>query len=246
MGFVTSVSVIQSKKLQTFVPGQTVTLSCNISEFNGNHFYWFKQSLGEGPTCIVNHFAGSQSEFYGHFKIDKRFKTEKNGNLFTLIIFNTMSNDTGMYYCAVRDYDGIVFGNGVFLTYKDLKHQHYIKEVVSQDQPQDNLKWKELLHPGNNVTLQCAVVSESCAGEHSVFWIRQGSGESHPGIIYTDGDSSDQCKNRSDAGSSTQSCIYNLPKRNLGTSDAGTYYCAVATCGEILFGNSSTLEFTGP
>ncbi|KAJ8337701.1 hypothetical protein SKAU_G00366670 [Synaphobranchus kaupii] len=37
-------------------------------------------------------------------------------------------------------------------------------------------------------------------------------------------------------------CVYNFPKRNLSLSDAGTYYCAVATCGEILFGNGTKLD----
>ncbi|CDQ70344.1 unnamed protein product [Oncorhynchus mykiss] len=31
-------------------------------------------------------------------------------------------------------------------------------------------------------------------------------------------------------------------KNNLSLSDAGTYYCAVATCGEILFGNGTNLN----
>ncbi|TWW63291.1 hypothetical protein D4764_03G0002990 [Takifugu flavidus] len=30
--------------------------------------------------------------------------------------------------------------------------------------------------------------------------------------------------------------------RNLNTSKAGTYYCAVATCGRILFGNGTKLD----
>ncbi|XP_062849613.1 uncharacterized protein LOC134311894 [Trichomycterus rosablanca] len=206
-----------------------------------------RQSVGNGPTLLANLYPGTQPQFYGKFKHDNRLTVESHENQFTLKINNTKPNDTGMYYCAARDYSYIVFGNGVFLTYEgsDLKHQHYIKEVVSQDQTQESLKLKESLHPGDNVTLQCTVVAQNSAGEHSVFWIRHGSGESHPGIIYTDGDSSGQCKNRSDAGSSTQSCIYSLPKRNLSTSDAGTYYCAVATCGEILFGNGTTLELTG-
>ncbi|KAJ8337707.1 hypothetical protein SKAU_G00366730 [Synaphobranchus kaupii] len=42
-----------------------------------------------------------------------------------------------------------------------------------------------------------------------------------------------------------KSCVYNFPKRNLSLSDAGTYYCAVATCGEILFGNRTKLDFEG-
>ncbi|XP_015217293.1 uncharacterized protein [Lepisosteus oculatus] len=43
----------------------------------------------------------------------------------------------------------------------------------------------------------------------------------------------------SEAGLPTQSCIYDLPKSNLSHSEAGIYYCAVATCGEIVFGNGT-------
>ncbi|XP_042185284.1 uncharacterized protein LOC112260995 [Oncorhynchus tshawytscha] len=100
----------------------------------------------------------------------------------------------------------------------------------------------ESVQPGDSVTLNCTIHNETCAGEHSVYWVRHGSGESHPGIIYTHGDMSDQCEKSPEAGSPTQSCVYNLPKRNLSLSDARTYYCAVASCGEILFGNGTKLE----
>uniref|UniRef100_A0A8C9TJ03 Ig-like domain-containing protein n=1 Tax=Scleropages formosus TaxID=113540 RepID=A0A8C9TJ03_SCLFO len=99
------------------------------------------------------------------------------------------------------------------------------------------------LRPGDSVTLQCTVDSETCAGEHSVYWFRHGSGESLPGLIYTHGNRSDECERSPEAGSHTHSCIYSLPKRNLSPSDAGIYYCAVATCGDILFGNGTVVKF---
>ncbi|XP_041713226.1 uncharacterized protein LOC121546202 [Coregonus clupeaformis] len=97
-------------------------------------------------------------------------------------------------------------------------------------------------HPGENVTLQCTVLSETCTAEHSVYWFRAGSGESHPGVIYTPGNRSDECEKSPETPSPTKSCVYNLSKNNLSLSDSGTYYCAVATCGEILFGNGTKLD----
>ena len=42
----------------------------------------------------------------------------------------------------------------------------------------------ESVQPGNSVTLNCTIHTETGAGEHSVYWFRHGSGESRPGVIY--------------------------------------------------------------
>lgn len=98
-----------------------------------------------------------------------------------------------------------------------------------------------VMENGESLALQCSVQAfNSSCEEQSVFWFRQRSGESHPGIIYTHGDGSEECKKSSEAGSPTQSCVYTLP--NLTTSDNGTFYCAVAACGKILFGNGIKVE----
>uniref|UniRef100_A0A671LVR9 Immunoglobulin domain-containing protein n=1 Tax=Sinocyclocheilus anshuiensis TaxID=1608454 RepID=A0A671LVR9_9TELE len=95
-----------------------------------------------------------------------------------------------------------------------------------------------LLKVNSAVVLQCTVLTQSCAGEHNVYWFIRESGESHPGIIFTQERRNAQCERSSDVNSTAHKCIYNLPKRNLSLSDAGIYYCAVATCGEILFGDA--------
>ncbi|TWW53382.1 hypothetical protein D4764_0159510 [Takifugu flavidus] len=39
----------------------------------------------------------------------------------------------------------------------------------------------------------------------------------------------------------TNTCFYSFSMKNLNTSQTGTYYCAVAACGHILFGNGTKL-----
>ena len=114
---------------------------------------------------------------------------------------------------------------------RDFKSMSIVQQPVS-----------ESIQPGDSVTLNCTIHTETCPGENSVYWFRHGSGESHPGILYTHGGRSDQCEKSPEAGSPTQSCVYNLPKRNLSLSDAGTYYCAVASCGDIVYGNGTILD----
>lgn len=97
----------------------------------------------------------------------------------------------------------------------------------------------ETVRPGGSVTLNCTVHTGTCDTEHSVYWFRHGS---HQGILHTQGDG---WKHVSTAGSPPQSCVYHLQKMNLSSSDAGTYYCAVASCGEILFGTGSKLLVDG-
>uniref|UniRef100_A0A4W5PBQ9 Ig-like domain-containing protein n=1 Tax=Hucho hucho TaxID=62062 RepID=A0A4W5PBQ9_9TELE len=153
-----------------------------------------------------------------------------------LTISKTEPGDSATYYCSTTAIYEQTFGEGTVLIVKNSESNN---KIVLQ-QPVS-----ESVQPGDSVTLNCTIRTETCVGGHSVYWFRHGSGESRPGIIYTHGDRSDQCEKSPEAGSPTQSCVYNLPKRNLSPSDAGTYYCAVASCGEILFGNGTKLDIKG-
>ncbi|XP_061090009.1 uncharacterized protein LOC133123553 [Conger conger] len=156
----------------------------------------------------------------------------RKGN-FNLTISQVEPSDSATYFCiTTTTYSGIRFGDGTTLMVMESQS----RTVVLQQPESESAK------PGDSVTLQCTVHTETCAGEHSVYWFRQASGESPPGIIHTHGHRSDECQRSSGTVSPTQSCVYNFPKRNLSRSDAGTYYCAVATCGEILFGNGTKLH----
>ncbi|CDQ70346.1 unnamed protein product [Oncorhynchus mykiss] len=155
---------------------------------------------------------------------------------YLLIINNISRSDEAAYFCGIGTVYEIKFRNGTFLSVKGVsqKRSHY--QTVEQQPVSDPV------HPGDSVTLQCTVLSETCAGLHRVYWFRAGSGESHPGVIYTPENRSDECEKSPETPSPTKSCVYSFSKNNLSLSDAGTYYCAVATCGEILFGEGTKLN----
>uniref|UniRef100_A0A8C7JHG1 Ig-like domain-containing protein n=1 Tax=Oncorhynchus kisutch TaxID=8019 RepID=A0A8C7JHG1_ONCKI len=115
-----------------------------------------------------------------------------------LRISDMQLSDSATYYCGCSYSNKVDFGEGSILIHA--------------------------VQPGDSVTLNCTIHTETCSGEQSVNWFRHGSGESHPGIIYTHGDRSDQCEK---------------------SPEEPSYYCAVASCGEIVFENGTKLDIKG-
>ncbi|KAM9401330.1 uncharacterized protein ACWYII_030915 isoform 2-T2 [Salvelinus alpinus] len=229
--------VIQPDPVIVTQLGQSVSLTC----FCRSHLIrvsWYKQTVGEKPLLMASSFYHTQNSFYSNnfnkdFTETKRLSVKRRFDSCNLTISKTKSGDSATYYCVSLLASDAKFGEGSVLIVKDSGSNHM---SVLQQPVFESAK------AGDSVTLNCTIHTKTCAGEHSVYWFRHGSGKSHPGIIYTHGDRSDQYEKSPVAGSPTQSCVYNLPKRNLSLSDAGTYYCAVASCGEILFGNGTKLD----
>ncbi|XDV18790.1 hypothetical protein PO909_024416 [Leuciscus waleckii] len=220
------VNVVQ-QDLKIVQSGEDVNLTCNFSEFLESTA-WFKQTA-EGKSLKIVSLHYKQPQWNTFFEKMNRFNFTKGDKHFNLIILKTKPSDSATYYCVAASNWKIGMGAGTRLLVRDAAVAHTTLQQSLID----------TLHPGDSVNLQCSIFSESCAGEHSVYWFRQSLGDSQ-GVLYTKGERNGQCKNSSE--SRTQSCVYNLLKSNISDSDTGIYYCAVAACGEILFGKGTQLN----
>ncbi|XP_071313786.1 signal-regulatory protein beta-2-like [Trachinotus anak] len=214
--------------------GDDVKLTCTRpSSDHGAYLFWIRLVSGNLPEFL----GGTFSFDYDIFNKTSRITAKQEPGTFLLHISEAELSDTGLYYCIKVDVLYMKFLKGTFLRIKVPGPEPDITTII-QVPPSDPV------HPGDSVTLQCSVLSDSekktCPGDHSVYWFRAGSNKSHPSLIYAHGNSGDQCEKSPEA-QSTQKCVYNFFK-TVSSSDAGTHYCAVATCGEILFGNGTKVD----
>ncbi|KAM4555699.1 uncharacterized protein PAE49_014677 [Odontesthes bonariensis] len=216
--------------------GESVTLTCvlPVDTWSTEKLHWYKQSAGDTLKSIVMLWRSFNPTYGPEFSASKLKATcnEKNS---TLTIFRTSKEDEGMYHCAVFGYAAVTWsGTYLSLTGNSERTSNYI--VVQQPAVPDPAG------PGDSVSLQCSVLSDSenktCSGDLSVFWFRAASNKSHPHIIFSDGNGRNECDKRA---ATQRRCVYHFSK-SISSSDAGTYYCAVATCGEILFGDGAKPE----
>ncbi|KAF3694136.1 Ig kappa chain V-V region HP 91A3 [Channa argus] len=213
-------------------PGDNVTLLCPASDREGNFFHWYKQSLGFMAQKLASGILGivTVSE---QFK-DSRYTITKGDNKYVLTIRNVSKDDEATYFCQNGTAYTQSFFSGTFLAVNDPNQQKsvYVKQSPSTASVQ----------LGDSVTFQCSLLSENkknrvqCAGEQSVYWFRADSGGFNPGLIYSPRTKKEEKEERS--------CSYSLSKTIHNSSDAGIYYCAVVTCGEIMFGEGTKVETT--
>ncbi|KAI3351502.1 hypothetical protein L3Q82_020362 [Scortum barcoo] len=218
--------------------GEPATFTCVSRgyESRGAQLYWYKQSDRDALKLIVTLTKNTDPmygpEFSGRVEV-------KAADISSLTILRTIQEDEGMYHCGVTGFVEIIC-SGTYLSLNGNTQRTSNYTVVQGPTVSDSVR------PADLMTLQCSVLSDSenktCPGDHNVYWFKTGSDKSHLNIIKTDGNTHDECDKRSD---NQKSCIYHFSK-NVSSSDAGTYYCAVATCGEILFGNGTKVEIDEP
>ncbi|KAF3697584.1 Immunoglobulin kappa variable 1D-12 [Channa argus] len=208
--------------------GDNVTLQCFHHINDVAWLFWYKQTLGEKPKLLSSFYAyDTRITFNNEFKNDKRFKLHTKNNTNTLLISNLTVSDSATYYCANSITFVVNFTEGTVVSVreKDLNNQAVIHQSAS-----------ETVKPGGSVTLNCTIKPGTCDEGHSVYWFKA-SGETYSGITFTHEDN-----NHCDKKPETNTCFYNLPQKSLNRSHTGTYYCAVASCGKMLFGNGTNVD----
>ncbi|XP_008303421.1 signal-regulatory protein beta-2-like, partial [Stegastes partitus] len=235
-------SVGRSTDDQTFVTttarvGENVTLTCSHDKSKQAYaLFWIRLVAGNLPE-----FFGKTYNFkYNDENRISRIQTKHEPGTFVLQITETTQSDTAFYYCFKSQKCNIAFLKGIFLRIEEPEPD--ITAVI-QHSPSDPVR------PGDSVTLQCSVLSDSkkktCPEQqHSVFWFKVGSDQSHPSLVYSQTNSGDECEKSPEA-QSPHSCVYSFLKDNVSSSDAGTYYCALAACGKVVFGNGTKLDIEG-
>uniref|UniRef100_A0A665VIB0 Ig-like domain-containing protein n=1 Tax=Echeneis naucrates TaxID=173247 RepID=A0A665VIB0_ECHNA len=214
-----SVNAGEDVHLDCFYEGHTVDVM----------FYWYKQIFGQNPKLVSKFYKhDTNSIMYGEFENNSRVQVDISIGKNNLKISNAQISDSATYHC-MSSY-GYVYTFLETITVSVQSSGMTVQVLQSGSQT---------VQPGDSVTLNCIVQTRNCEGECSVHWFKD-SGESHPGLIYTHGGRNDTCEREPET--QTHSCVYNLAMKSLNLSHAGTYYCAVASCGRILFGNGTELE----
>nr|XP_033489731.1 uncharacterized protein LOC117261438 [Epinephelus lanceolatus] len=228
LSLIQTAEVAEQISLTVVEPGGSLNLTCPFFGNEAGLFYWYKLKFGYMVQTVA---AGTFRTVNLHVLFDNsRFTVTKVNSQYVLNIRNVSKEDEATYFCQAGSAYIMKFINGMLLVVNDHKNQK--KSFYVKQNPE--AEWVE---QGERVTLECSLVStnketsDECPGEHSVYWFRSRSGESNPSIIYTQSDEQEE-----------RSCFYSLSKTIQTSSDTGTYYCAVVTCGEILFGEGTKVE----
>ncbi|XP_050928469.1 uncharacterized protein LOC108895089 isoform X2 [Lates calcarifer] len=230
LSLIQTAEVLQQIPLTVVVVGDNLNLTCPLIKEHAGLIYWYKLKFGYMVQTVA---AGTFDKIALKGQFDNpRFKVSKIGDLYSLRIRNISKEDEATYFCQAGSAYVMNFTTGTVLAVNDPKKQMHVYVKQSPETAS--------VQPGDPMTLQCSLLYKNketrvqCPGEHSVHWFRAGLEGSGSGVIYTNSSRGNEPKKRS--------CVYSLSKTIQDSSDSGTYYCAVVTCGQILFGEGTKVE----
>ncbi|XP_043953866.1 uncharacterized protein LOC122820481 isoform X1 [Gambusia affinis] len=209
--------------------GGSVTLQCLCRDDAAVMFYWYKQTQGKEPRHVCTFYKYNKRDSFEDEFDPSRFSLDsENHSNILLNISDLRMSDSATYFCIKSNLADPKFCEGTTLSVKGsglnlptALQQSETEAIPSQD---------------------CSVQTGSCGAEHSFYWFKH-SGEFHPGLIYSQASDKNQCERKGKT--STNSCTFNLPVKNLNKSQNGADFCAVASCGHILFGDETTVHSEG-
>uniref|UniRef100_H3BZ66 Ig-like domain-containing protein n=1 Tax=Tetraodon nigroviridis TaxID=99883 RepID=H3BZ66_TETNG len=213
---------LQPSPLLMVKPGHNLTLECLFKNNPNPRISWYKQTLEEKPRLVCVNYR-TTGTFYNEFKDHPRFKLHMNNKGANLTIMALELSDSATYYCTEQE----------FHKYDFIERFNVIvegPELTLNQSASDNIQ------SGRSGTPNCSVHTGTCDGNHTVYWFRN-SGPSELSLVFSHKGRNNQCEKE------TNTCFYSLSLKNLDISQTGTYYCAVAACGHIVFGNGSKVEF---
>uniref|UniRef100_A0A3Q0SCW5 Ig-like domain-containing protein n=1 Tax=Amphilophus citrinellus TaxID=61819 RepID=A0A3Q0SCW5_AMPCI len=206
--------ISQPESVQTVEIGDSATIKCYIKSIVMRRV-WYKVTTERKLQLVVTYNSHYNRIVFSE-GFDRRYSVKLDQTSSNLSISTTSWEDVGTYFCGVL----IIFASQINFS--------RIDSVIQQPESQS-------VRSGESVTLTCSVHSDQCTAEYTrVAWLKN-SDHSAPEMIYSS-ENKNICK-KTDSGQIT--CVYNLQIRS--QDDAGAYYCAVSSCGEILFGNGTKI-----
>ncbi|XP_057705641.1 uncharacterized protein LOC130923732 [Corythoichthys intestinalis] len=206
-------------KIESKVVGEQVFLNCAWDNLNSKDVFWMRLASGAFPEFLTPSSTNL-------------IEIKRGESQCLLHITKVQKSDMAVYYCLHWKplINPLIFLQGVFLQVRESHEEKSSVYSVTQDMR------SEVGRPGPNVTLQCLVFSrsgdETCTDKHKVYWVRAGTKDAKPRFV----SAHEECGKVGNG--KMQNCVYT---NNLPSSDAGTYICAVETCGEIFMGNATTI-----
>uniref|UniRef100_A0A096M3A1 Ig-like domain-containing protein n=1 Tax=Poecilia formosa TaxID=48698 RepID=A0A096M3A1_POEFO len=220
---------------ETVSVGADVTLTCSRRPSSSGYLFWMKVVAGNLPEVLAATYTFDSNIANS----TPRITTKQEPGTFLLHIKQTELKDTAFYYCEeIIDLQRTLWN----VTFVKVKGPEAEITTVVQEPP------SLPIHQRDSLTLQCLVQSESddhaSSDHHSVHWFKANNDESPHSKLYVHGKSASKCE-RIPETPSVRKCVHNFSLSDVDSSDAGTYYCAVVTCGNLLFGKGTKLEIEG-
>ncbi|XP_039602007.1 immunoglobulin kappa light chain-like [Polypterus senegalus] len=207
--------------------GDSLSLECSIKLSSQYTLFWFKQTPGEAPQNIVFWSGNLNDDIYYNDRFNQRgrYRVKKRMNSFNLSIISLEITDMGTYYCGVMRQRNILFGNGaeICLTSNKTVRRIFQRPVLKS------------VRYGDSVTVECVVNRAVFGDVHLIYWLHWTVEGTYHSIRNTHG-------NKITCAEDSQECVYSLQRQNFSSEDYGMYYCAIVSCGEVIFGNGT--EFT--